>query len=168
MQIGYQYNYEPALIKLKHIIEENTFGSLLRLDMFFGKGIAFHDDFKKKWRSNNINAISETLGCHLVNIAVFLLGKENIKFSKGLTKQSSENQFFDTYHFSGFTKDSVMFSLTASWGSPLNQSIKAYFSDMVWSYDMEKITKIFLEIVLVKKVYLSPHQKLPKYVKKKE
>ncbi len=141
LQIGYQYNYEPAIIKLKNIINEKSFGSLLRLDIFFGKGIAFKDDFKNKWRSKNINAVSETFGSHLINIIIFLLGKENIKVCKSLTKQSNENSFFDTFHFSGFTKDSIMFSLTASWGSPLNQTIKAYFSDMVWTYDMEKIVK---------------------------
>ena len=141
LQIGYQYNYEPAIIQLKNIINKNSFGSLLRLDIFFGKGIAFKEDFANKWRSRNINAVSETLGSHLINILIFLLGKENIKVSKSLTKKSNENNFFDTFHFSGFTKDSIMFSLTASWGSPLNQTIKAYFSDMVWSYDMERIIK---------------------------
>ena len=62
LQIGYQYNYEPAIIQLKNIINEKSFGSLLRLDIFFGKGIAFKDDFTNKWRSRNINAVSETLG----------------------------------------------------------------------------------------------------------
>ena len=141
LQIGYQYNYEPAIIQLKNIINKKTFGSLLRLDIFFGKGIAFKEDFADKWRSKNINAISETLGSHLINIIIFLLGKENIKVCKNLTKESNENNFYDTVHFFGFTKDSIMFSLTASWGSPLNQTIKAYFSDMVWSYDMERIIK---------------------------
>ena len=141
LQIGYQYNYEPAIIKLKNIIDEENFGSLLRLDIFFGKGIAFKKDFENKWRSKNINAVSETLGCHLLNIIIFLLGKDNIKVSKSLTKKSNENGYFDTYHVSGFSKDSVLFSLTASWGSPLRQTIKAYFSNMVWSYDMEKIIK---------------------------
>ena len=129
------------MIQLKNIINEKSFGSLLRLDIFFGKGIAFKDDFTNKWRSRNINAVSETLGSHLINILIFLLCKENIKAYKSLTKQSNENHFFDTFHFSGFTRDSMMFSLTASWGSPLNQTIKAYFSDMVWSYDMDRIIK---------------------------
>lgn len=107
-------------------------------ERFFGKGIAFKDYFENKWPSQNINSVSETLGSHLINILIFLLGKENIKVIKSLNKQSEENRFFDTYHFAGFTKDSIMFSMTASCGNPLNQTTKAYFSVMIWSYDMEK------------------------------
>ena len=36
-----------------------------------------------------------------------------------------------------------MFSLTASWGSPLEQKITAYFSDLVWESDMQQIFKSF-------------------------
>lgn len=141
LQIGYHYNYTPAIKKLKNIIEANSFGSLIRLDIFFGKGIAFKDNFLEGWRAQKHSQISETLGSHLLNIAIYLLGRENIKYNKSIIKKSVENSFYDTYHFSGFTKDSIMFSLTASWGSPLNQSIKAYFSNLIWSYDMKNISK---------------------------
>ena len=36
-----------------------------------------------------------------------------------------------------------MFSLTASWGSPLEQKITAYFSDLLWESDMKQISKSF-------------------------
>ena len=141
LQIGYQFNYSPAITQLKNIIENNLYGSLLRLDIFFGKGIAFKNTFKESWRSLKYSQISETLGSHLLNIAIYLLGRENIKIDQSIIKKSSENGFYDTYHFCGFTKDSTMFSLTASWGSPLDQSIKAYFSNLIWSYDMKNISK---------------------------
>ena len=143
LQIGYQYNYSPAIRKLKSIIEDNSYGSLLRLDLYFGKGIAFKDNFADGWRSQNIDQISETLGSHLLNIAIDLLGKNNLEASKSIIKKSPENGFHDTFHFSGFTKNAVMYSLTASWGSPLNNSIKAYFSNLIWSYDMQTITKSY-------------------------
>ena len=143
LQIGYHYNYSPAITQLKKIIDDRSSGALLKLDFFFGKGIAFKDNFSQGWRAENISKIKETLGSHLLNIAIYLLGKENIIFSKSTIKKSPENGFYDTYHFSGFTKDSIMISLTASWGSPLNQVIKAYFSDLIWSYDMKTISKIY-------------------------
>ena len=51
--------------------------------------------------------------------------------------------FNDTFHFLGLTEKKVLISLTASWGSPLEQRIKAYFSDLIWEYDMEYISQSY-------------------------
>ncbi len=143
IQVGYHYVYTPEIRQLKQLITNKSHGSLLRLDLFFGKGLAFKEEFKYEWRSKNPQAIADTLGSHLINITAFLLGRENIKQVNTHIARSTENNFYDTFHVFGLTKQSILFSLTASWGSPLNQSIKAYFSDMVWSYDMKKISKSY-------------------------
>ena len=64
-------------------------------------------------------------------------------YTIGVIKKSSENGFYDTYHACGLTRKAEMFSLTASWGSPLEQKITAYFSDLVWESDMQQIFKSF-------------------------
>ena len=139
LQVGYHYNYTSAINKLKKIIDNNSAGSLLRLDMFFGKGLAFKDNFKNQWRSLDKEAIAHTLGCHLLNIALYLLGKDTLSSNNYVIKKSIENLFYDTYHFYGLSKNKVLISISASWGSPFEQVIKAYFSDMIWEYDMEQI-----------------------------
>ena len=73
----------------------------------------------------------------------FLLGGKGIKSIFTKIKKSSEHGFYDTYHACGLTTKAEMFSLTASWGSPLEQKITAYFSDLVWESDMQQIFKSF-------------------------
>jgi len=143
LQVGYQYNYSKPINDLKKIIETNSNGNLLRLDIFFGKGISFKESFRNEWRSKQKEAIAETLGCHLLNICIFLLGEKGIKSILTKIKKSSENGFYDTYHACGLTRKAEMFSLTASWGSPLEQKITAYFSDLVWESNMQQIFKSF-------------------------
>ena len=143
VQVGYQYNYSPPIKDLKNILENNSYGHLLKLDLFFGKGLSFKENFAEEWRSKQRKAIAETLGCHLLNICIFLLGENNISTIRTVIKKSGENGFHDTYHACGLTNKSEMFSLTASWGSPLEQTITAYFSDLVWKFDMQYIYKTF-------------------------
>lgn len=144
IQIGYHLNYEDGFKELRKLIKNNEIGHLLRIDMFSGQGLAFKDSFKDSWRSRNNNQILQTVMSHSINYIINL--NDNLELNKHISylKKSKENGFYDTCHMSGILNNGALYSLTASWGSPLKNCIKGYFSNGFWSYDND-IGKISFE-----------------------
>ena len=61
LQVGYQYNYSQPINDLKKIIETNSNGNLLRLDIFWVKVLPLKRVLENEWRSKQKEAIAETL-----------------------------------------------------------------------------------------------------------
>ena len=112
--------------------------------MFSGQGLAFKSSFKDSWRSGNNDQILQTVMSHSINYIINL--NDNLELNKHISylKKSKENGFYDTCHMSGILNNGALYCLTASWGSPLKNCIKGYFSNGFWSYDID-IGKISLE-----------------------
>jgi len=140
IQIGYHMAYAEAFIKLKDIIDSQKFGELTRFDFFLGHGLAFKESFEKTWRSKEKFALIETLLCHLINISIYLKDLDSFNNLNSISKLNEINKKKDTEHITFTTNDGALFSLTASWGSPLEKSAKAYFSNGIWEYDFQKTT----------------------------
>lgn len=140
IQIGYHMAYAEAFINLKKIIKSNKFGELIRFDFFLGHGLAFKDNFEKTWRSNEKFALIETLLCHLINLSIFLKDLDNFNNLNSITKLNKINKKKDTEQITFSSNDGALFSLTASWGSPLEKSAKGYFSNGIWEYDFQQTT----------------------------
>ena len=138
IQVGYHLNYEEGFIELKDYVSNEKMGSLLRLDMYSGHGLAFKNTFNDSWRAKSKSAIVQTVACHLINISFVILGDTKINNSFAYVKRSNENGYYDTCHLSGLSEGGVLYSLSATWGSPFQSLIKAYFSNGIWTYDFNK------------------------------
>lgn len=137
IQVGYHLNYENGFVELKNIILNKKFGNLLRLDCFSGKGTAFKKDFVNSWRSKSKESIVQTVMSHLVNLAINLEDKSEFMTELAFVKKSDENGFYDSCHLVGTFNNKSIYSMTASWGAPLKNLVKAYFSNCIWTYDFE-------------------------------
>lgn len=137
IQIGYHFNYESGFKELSKIVRKNEMGELLRLEIFSGQGLAFKNSFKESWRAKNKDQILKTVMSHLINYVINLDYGFQIQENKSYLKQSNKNGFFDTSHISGLFSNGAIYSLTATWGSPLKNIVKAYFSNGFWTYDYE-------------------------------
>ena len=144
IQIGYHFNYENGFKELSRIIKNNEMGELLRLEIFSGHGLAFKNNFKNSWRSKNDDQLFQTVMSHLLNYVINISENTELKNKISFLKKSNENGFYDTCHMSGIFPNGGLYSLTASWGSPLKNIVRAYFSDGFWSYDND-IGEIYIE-----------------------
>ena len=139
IQVGYHMLYGQAFIKLKQIIKNKQFGELLRFDFFTGHGLAFKEEFEKSWRSKDKFALIETLLSHLINYSMNNKTLNEFNNLNSISKFNEVNGKKDTEHLIFTSSEGILFSLTASWGSPLEKSVKAYFSNGIWEYDFHKI-----------------------------
>ena len=139
VQIGYHMAYAEAFLKLKKIINNKKLGELIRLDLFSGHGLAFKSDFKRSWRANEQYALLETVLSHLINLSLNLTGADNIYNLNTSSRLNEINKIKDTEHITYNNREGALFSLTASWGSPLERTVKAYFSNGIWEYDFNDI-----------------------------
>ena len=139
IQVGYHMAYSEAFIKLKKIVKNKQFGDLIRFDFFSGHGLAFKKDFDKSWRANENFALLETVSSHLINTSINITDLDKIYNINATARLNEINKRKDTEHLTFQSHDETLFSLTASWGSPLEKSVKAYFSNGIWEYDFQNI-----------------------------
>ena len=139
IQIGYHFNYSKPLLSLGKSISSKEFGELIRLDIFAGHGLAFKDEFKKTWRAKDKDALIDTALSHLVNLSIKLCSIEEYYNLTTAAKYNEIHGIKDTQHVSFCGKQGALLSISSSWGSPFEQSIKAYFSNAIWEYDFTQV-----------------------------
>ena len=144
LQIGYHMNYEEGFKELTEIIQNNTMGNLLKIDMFSGHGIAYKKNFQDSWRSKDKKSIIDTVLSHLINLILKINGDSNLTRDVAIVKKNKETGFYDNCHLAGVLNNGAFYSITASWGSPLRNIVRAYFSNGFWTYDYD-ISKITYE-----------------------
>lgn len=139
IQVGYHMLYAEAFISLKEIINSKKLGELMRFDFFSGHGLAFKENFEKTWRAQDNFALAETLLSHLINISINIKNLDKFSNFNTISRLNEVNKKKDTEHLTFTNAEGTLFSLTASWGSPLEKSVKAYFSNGIWEYDFKEI-----------------------------
>ena len=72
VQLGYMYRYNPAVKKCFELIKNGDLGEIYSVNAEMS---TFHPAQYKKWLSNFNGGIMYILGCHLVDLVVYLLGE---------------------------------------------------------------------------------------------
>ena len=72
VQLGYMYRYNPAVQKCFELIKEGALGEIYSINAEMS---TFHSPEYKKWLKNFSGGIMYILGSHLVDLAVYMLGK---------------------------------------------------------------------------------------------
>ena len=165
LQVGYHMNYEDGFKEICKIIRDKSMGNLLKLEIFSGHGIAYKTNFKDSWRAKDPEIIIETVMSHLINIVLKINGGSKLTRDIAILKKNEEIGYYDTCHLGGVLDNGAMYSLTASWGAPLKNIVRAYFSDGFWSYnyDIGEITKQYPRDIFDQRGYFIP----PKVTRKK-
>jgi len=139
IQVGYHYNYSEPLSDLRDIISSKKYGELIRLDIYAGHGLAFKEEFESTWRAIEKDALIETILSHLVNLTIKLARVEKYFNLTTAERFNEVHGIKDTQHVNFYNKDGTLFSISSSWGSPLEKSVKAYFSNAIWEYDFNQV-----------------------------
>ena len=160
IQVGYHMLYSQAFTSLKEIIKSKKLGELIRFDFFTGHGLAFKENFEKTWRSQEKFALMETLLSHLINISINIKNLDNLINFNSSSRLNEISEKKDTEHLTFTSSEGTLFSLTASWGSPLEKFVKAYFSNGIWEYDFQKVViKYPRDNFNSKGLFVAPNQK---------
>lgn len=161
IQIGYHLNYIKPIKELKTLFKEGIYGELLRLDLFLGHGLAYKKEFINSWRSKNSCILVETVISHLINLSFEITGYKNQYNLNVNSKINKLNSFCDTIQVNFNFEDKSIVNLMASWGSPLERTFKAYFSNAIWEYDFKKLRVKYPRDVFDKNGYFKePNEKI--------
>lgn len=74
VQLGYMYRYNPAVLKLFHMIKE---GQLGEIESISAEMSIVHSDEYRTWLRNFQGGDMYIFGSHLIDLIVYLLGKPN-------------------------------------------------------------------------------------------
>ncbi len=72
VQLAYMYRYNPAIQKCIELINEGKLGELYSINAEMS---TFHPIDYKKWLTNFGGGIMYILGCHLIDLIVYIMGK---------------------------------------------------------------------------------------------
>ena len=72
VQLGYMYRYNPAVQKCFELIDDGKLGEIYSINAEMS---TFHPTGYKKWLTNFGGGIMYILGCHLVDLIVYIMGK---------------------------------------------------------------------------------------------
>ncbi len=139
IQIGYHFNYQEAFISLEKLVKSDELGKLLKFEIFYGHGLAFKDQFQNSWRANEKDALLDTVLCHLVNLSIRIGNIERLRDFIFSQIPNIKNGILDTANLAFTNEKGSLFSLTSSWGSPLEKSVKAYFDNGIWEYNFNDL-----------------------------
>ena len=89
---AYNHRFEPHLINVKKILDNNTIGKIYNAKIFYGNGTA-RLVRESAWRDKGSGVIDD-LGSHLLDLYLFLFNDKNINFSNILSSKY-ENQSYD-------------------------------------------------------------------------
>ena len=73
-QLGYMYRYNPAVRKTFELIREGKLGEIYSINAEMSTN---HKEGYKKWLTSFKGGIMYILGCHLLDLIVYLLGRPN-------------------------------------------------------------------------------------------
>lgn len=72
VQLAYMYRYNPAVQRCLELIKEGKLGEIYSINAEMS---TFHPENYKKWLKNFGGGIMYILGCHLIDLIVYILGK---------------------------------------------------------------------------------------------
>ncbi len=72
VQMAYMYRYNPAIKKTFELIKEGKLGEIYSINAEMS---TFHSPKYRKWLTNFGGGIMYILGCHLIDLIVYILGK---------------------------------------------------------------------------------------------
>lgn len=72
IQLGYMYRYNPAIRKTFELINEGKLGEIYSINAEMS---TFHSPKYRKWLTNFGGGIMYILGCHLIDLIVYIMGK---------------------------------------------------------------------------------------------
>jgi predicted dehydrogenase len=72
VQLGYMYRYNPAVQKCFELIDDGKLGEIYSINAEMS---TFHPTGYKKWLTNFGGGIMYILGCHLIDLIVYIMGK---------------------------------------------------------------------------------------------
>jgi len=72
VQLAYMYRYNPAIMKCFELIREGKLGEIYSINAEMS---TFHPEEYRLWLQNFSGGIMYILGCHLIDLIVYLLGK---------------------------------------------------------------------------------------------
>ena len=72
VQLGYMYRYNPAIRKTFELINEGKLGEIYSINAEMS---TFHSPKYRKWLTNFGGGIMYILGCHLIDLIVYIMGK---------------------------------------------------------------------------------------------
>ena len=77
VQLAYMYRYNPAIQKTFELIKEGKLGEIYSINAEMS---TFHSPKYRKWLTNFGGGIMYILGCHLIDLIVYIMGKpDNIQ-----------------------------------------------------------------------------------------
>lgn len=71
VQVGYMYRYNPAIQKALELIKDGKLGEIYSINAEMS---TFHSARYRKWLTNFGGGIMYILGCHLIDLIVYLMG----------------------------------------------------------------------------------------------
>lgn len=74
VQLGYMYRYNPAIQKTIELIKEDCLGEIYSINAEMS---TYHSPKYRKWLTNFGGGIMYILGCHLIDLIVYIMGKPN-------------------------------------------------------------------------------------------
>ena len=72
VQLAYMYRYNPAIKKTFELIKEGRLGEIYSINAEMS---TFHSPKYRKWLTNFGGGIMYILGCHLIDLIVYIMGK---------------------------------------------------------------------------------------------
>ncbi len=72
VQLGYMYRYNPAIQKTFELIKSDKLGEIYSINAEMS---TFHSPKYRKWLTNFGGGIMYILGCHLIDLIVYIMGK---------------------------------------------------------------------------------------------
>jgi predicted dehydrogenase len=94
---AYNHRFEPHIVEMKRLLGTGFVGELYRARLFYGNGTV--QNIVGSWREG-AHGVLEDLGCHLIDLAHFLLGHENSDFkmhdAQRLESRSIDHAMFST------------------------------------------------------------------------
>lgn len=72
VQLAYMYRYNPAIQKAFHLISEGKLGEIYSINAEMS---TFHSQNYRKWLTGFGGGIMYILGCHLIDLIVYIMGK---------------------------------------------------------------------------------------------
>lgn len=110
---AYNHRFEPHIVRLKKVLDSRQLGELYLAKFFYGNGTAA-DVKRSVWRDRGAGVIPD-LGSHLLDMALFLFGKKELKLEPWRL-EAFENRAFDYAILASAGKPLLQFEMTLlSW-----------------------------------------------------
>lgn len=94
---AYNHRFEPHISRLKSLLDSGALGRVYLARFFYGNGTA-GDVKQSAWRDTGLGVLPD-LGSHLLDMAIFLFGKDDLGAFEPWSFNCFENRSFDHVFF---------------------------------------------------------------------